>query len=142
MSLDPRNHGSLVCGLVADPETANNGNILKLRVAADYAGNERNSDNKSGYFNVTYFLNNDNPNAKFVRKQFEDGKLKKGSQVIVLYRLVQDRWEKDGQKMSSVNLVAEALTYAGSAPREASASGGGGSSDAGNAGGGEVPTEF
>lgn len=137
MSLDPRNVGTIVGGLTTDPELINE-NILKLRVAVDYAGNDRvQTDNKSGYFNVTYFLNNDTPNTKFVANQVREGKMKKGSQVHILYRLVQDRWEQDGQNRQAVTLVAESLTYAGSAPRTETATSTASSTEAAN-----VPDEF
>lgn len=118
--IDSRNNGNLVCGLVADPELmGNDGNVARFRVAADYSGKDRqNPDNKSGYFNVTMFLNEDTPNARFVKDQIGKGNLKKGSQVHILYRLQQDRWEKDGQKFQNVTLVAESLGYAGSARSE------------------------
>jgi len=129
--IDPKNHGSLIGGLVADPEMVNDGKIARLRIAADYAGNDRdNTDNKSGYFNVTYFLNNDDSNTKFVKSQIDKGNLKKGSQVHIIYRLIQDRWSKEGQKNSAVTLVAEALTYAGSGQKPE----GGESSSASNSG--------
>lgn len=122
--IDVRNNGNITGGLVTDPEmVGNNNNVVRLRIASDYAGKDReNPDNRTGYFNVTMFLNDENPNTKFVKSQIDNGNLKKGSQVQILYRLQQDRWEKDGQKQQNVGLIAESLTYAGSANREGSAS--------------------
>lgn len=139
--IDPLNNGNLVGGIVADPELVNDNKILRLRIGVDRAGNDRiNRDNDSGYFNVTYFLNNDDPNTKFVRGQLEKGNLKKGSQVHILYRLVQDRWEQEGNKRSAVSLIAESLTYAGTRgtgeTKTTTASGGETQKQA------EVPTEF
>lgn len=117
--IDARNNGNLIGGLVADPELVGpNKDIVRLRIASDYSGRDAaNPDNKTGYFRVTMFLSDDNNNTRFVKKQIENGNLKKGSQVHILYRLQQERWEKDGTKMSDVTLVAESLTYAGGAAR-------------------------
>lgn len=123
--IDVKNFGHLTGGLVADPELmGNDNNVVRMRVAADYAGKDRsNSDNRTGYFNVTMFLNDDNQNTRFVKDQINKGNLKKGSQVEILYRLQQDRWESDGKKQQNVTLIAESMTYAGSANREANAGG-------------------
>lgn len=113
--IDPKNLSNLTGGLVVDPEVVND-NILKLRLAVDYAGSEKGSQNTSGYFDVTYYLNNDDNqrNAKFVRSQISEGKMKKGSQVSLVGRLVQERWTGDGDKKNAkVVIVAEAITYAG-----------------------------
>lgn len=112
--LDPKNTIVITGGVVQDPELVN-GNILKLRLAVDYAGSEKNTQNNSGYFDVTYYLNDEgNRNATFVKSQIDDGKMKKGSQVQIVGRLVQERWSaEDGGGRSRVVIVAEALTYAG-----------------------------
>jgi len=145
VSLDPRNFGHINCGLVADPEMFGDGKVLRLRVAANFAANDRiNPDNNSGYFDVTYFMNDDNPNTKFVKGQVEQGNFKKGTSLQILYRLNQDRWEKDGQKYSKVVLIAETIAYGNTGGRsnegsQASASSGGSSSGSDVA---EVPVEF
>src|SRR5690606_34106654 len=102
--LDPRNVVSLTGGVVADPEVVGeSGNIIKLRVAVDFSGQEKNSDNKSGYFDVTYYANNtDNRNVRFVKDQVTSGKLKKGSQISLLGRLVQERWTTDDKRGARV----------------------------------------
>lgn len=115
--LDPKNVVQITGGIVADPETVGkDGNIIKLRVAVDYAGSEKDGST-SGYFDVTYYANNsDNErNAKFVRDQVSNGKMKKGSQISLLGRLVQERWTTDDKRGARVVVVAEAITYAGSA---------------------------
>ena len=119
--LDPKNNLNLTGGLTADPEVVN-GKIVKLRLAVDYAGNDRkNPDNKSGYFNVTYFLNEGDSNSRFVKSQLDAGNLKKGSQLQLIGRLVHERWEgQDGKNASQVVVIAESLTYAGSARSEGS----------------------
>ena len=111
--IDPKNLINLTCGIVADPEFPTE-NILKLRVAVDFAGSEKGEKASSGYFNVTYFLNGDNPrNADFVRNQIKDGKMKKGSQVQLTGRLMQERWSDDNGKREKVVIIAEGITYAG-----------------------------
>lgn len=111
--LDPKNTVNLTFGLVDTPETVNDGKIVKLRAAVDYAGQEKGSDNRSGYFDVTYFANDGNPNSKFVLSQVESGNFKKGTQLQLVGRLVQERWEKDGKKNSRAVIVAESISYAG-----------------------------
>lgn len=130
--LDPKNVVTASGGLTADPEIVGNGKVVKLRLAIDYAGNDRdNPDNKSGYFNVTYFTN-DSPNGKFISSQLDSGSMKKGSQIMVVGRLVHERWKgQDGRNASQVVIIAEAITYSGSNRSEGD--GAGGSSSSGSA---------
>lgn len=115
--LDPKNVVALTGGLVDSPEI--NGDVAKLRIAIDYAGNERNSDNKSGYFQVKYFLNSDTPNATFVRNQITNNNFKKGSTLQLLGRLVQERWKDDaGNNRSGIVVIAESITYGTSIRRD------------------------
>ena len=111
--IDPNNNLNLTCGVVADPEMPTE-NIAKFRVAVDYAGSEKGSDNSTGYFDVTYYLNSDENkrNCEFVRSQITSGKLSKGSQIRLIGRLVQERWSTDDKKSSKVVIVAENITYA------------------------------
>lgn len=114
--LNPKNTLNIVGGLTRDPEVVgNNGNIIKFGLAVDYAANDKGSDNNSGYFDVTYFVSDNND---FVKRQVSEGKMKKGSQLHILGRLVQDRWtsseDEGSKKMSKVSIVAEAITYSGS----------------------------
>lgn len=119
--LDPKNIVNLTCGLVADPESVADGKILKFRVAVDFAGQEKGSDNKSGYFDVTYYNNGDNPNSKFVASQVEKQNFKKGTQLQILGRLVQERWETEKGKGQRAVIVAESMTYASSVNPNATA---------------------
>jgi len=113
--LDPQNMVNISGGLVADPEMVN-GKIFKSRIGVDYAGSEKDSNNNSGYFDVVYYLKDKdgfvNKNASFVAAQVDQGKMKKGSTVSLIGRLVQERWKQDGQSRSRVVVVVEHLTYA------------------------------
>jgi single-stranded DNA-binding protein len=111
--IDPNNNLNLTCGVVAEPEMPTE-NIAKFRVAVDYAGSEKGSDNTTGYFDVTYYLNSDENkrNCEFVRNQISSGKMTKGSQIRLIGRLVQERWSVDGKNSSKVVIVAENITYA------------------------------
>lgn len=120
--IDPNNNLNLTCGVVADPEMPTE-NIAKFRVAVDYAGSEKGSDNSTGYFDVTYYLNSDENkrNCEFVRNQISSGKLSKGSQIRLIGRLVQERWSTDDKKASKVVIVAENITYASRSKPEGTA---------------------
>lgn len=124
--IDPRNNVILTAGIVAEPELVANGNIAKLRIAVDYAGSEKGSGVTSGYFDVTYYLKDGSEfaskNAAFVAKQIDEGKMKKGSQVQLVGRLVQERWQQEGQGRSKVVIVAEAVTYVGSSGQKSDSS--------------------
>lgn len=113
--LDPQNLVNLSGGIVADPEFVADGRILKMRIAIDYAGSEKDSDNKSGYFDVIYYVKDNNgftsKNASFVAAQINDGKMKKGSSVSLIGRLLQERWKQDEKNQSKTVIVAEHLTY-------------------------------
>lgn len=136
--LEPRNFGTLTGGLVEDPQLrGQNNDVLPLRIAADFAGRDQdNPDNKTGYFRAVYFLNDDSPNARFVKDQVTKGNLKKGSQVQVLYRLQQERRTYEGQRREEVQLVVESLQYAARAPRSDD------DSEAKSVTAGTVPDEF
>lgn len=121
--LDPKNIINITGGLTADPEIIADGKIVKLRLAVNYAGSPNNTedaDNKSGYFDVTYYVNDkEAPNTRFVLGQINDSKMKRGSQIQIIGRLHQDRFiTKDERKAERVMIVAEAITYAGSPNRE------------------------
>ena len=113
--LDPRNMLNISAGLVADPELIND-KIAKFRIAVDYAGSEKGGQSNSGYFEVTYYLKDNDgfasKNATFVHGQITGGKMKKGSQISVVGRLLQERWEQEGAKRSKVVIVAEHVAYA------------------------------
>lgn len=143
--LDPKNSVNITAGIVSDPEVVANGNIIKLRVAIDYAGNEKGTGTTSGYFDIVYYLKDGNDfaskNASFVSKQINEGKMKKGSQVQILGRLVQERWTQDNQNRSKIVVVAEAMTYVGSSYQkngESGSSSGGAAKQSSN----NVPDEF
>jgi hypothetical protein len=116
--IDPRITIILSAGLIAEPELIANGNIAKLRIAVDYAGSEKGAGASSGYFDVVYYLKDgsefSSKNAMFLSKQITESKMKKGSQIQIVGRLIQERWQQDGGNRSKVVIVAEAVTYAGS----------------------------
>jgi hypothetical protein len=116
--IDPRNVVSITAGVVADPELIND-KIAKLRVAIDYAGSEKGASASSGYFDRVYYLkdgdNFSSKNAKFVHTQIVDKKMKKGSQIQLIGRLVQERWQQEDVNRSRVVIVAESVSYVGSA---------------------------
>lgn len=120
--LNGQNVGSVTGRLVADPEQKTDA-ILEMRIAVDYAGYDKdNPDNKSGFFRVTYFTNEDNNNTRFVKSQIEQGNLKKGSAITLLYSLKQSRYTHEGNRRESVDLVAHTVDYAG--PRSKNEDGG------------------
>lgn len=114
--LDPQNLITISGGLVDEPELVASGKIAKIRLAVDYAGSDKDTDNNSGYFDVTYYLKDNNgfasKNASFVATQIESSKMKKGTSVTIVGRLVQERWKQDDQRKSRVVIVAEHIAYA------------------------------
>lgn len=140
--LDPKNIVTLTAGIVADPEIIND-KIAKFRVAIDYAGSEKGSQSTSGYFDVTYYLKDANgyvnKNATFVHNQITDGKMKKGSQISIIGRLVQERWQQENSNRSKVVVIAEHMSYAANSSSKPSDASSGASSNSANA---SVPEEF
>lgn len=114
--LDPQNLITISGGLVDEPELVASGKIAKMRLAVDYAGSEKDGNNNSGYFDVTYYLKDNNgfssKNASFIAGQIDQSKMKKGTSVTVVGRLVQERWKQDDQSRSRIVIVAEHMTYA------------------------------
>jgi len=121
--IDPNNLINITGGLVADPELVN-GKILKIRIGVDYSGSDKDTENNSGYFDVVYYLKDASgfvsKNANFVASQLDQAKLKKGSTISIVGRLVQERWKQDDQSRSRIVIVAEHLTYSGRAPKTSS----------------------
>jgi single-stranded DNA-binding protein len=115
--IDPRNLINITGGVVSDAEMIND-KILKFRLAVDYAGSEKGSDNTSGYFDVVYYLKDGNnfinKNASFIHSQVSAGKIKKGAKIHIVGRLVQERWRQDDANRSRVVVVAEHISYAAS----------------------------
>lgn len=117
--IDPKNTVNLTCGIVVDPEVISD-KIIKFRVAVDYSASDKGSDNNSGYFDIVYYIS-DTSNSKFVANQVSQGKMKKGSQIQILGRLVQERYKsQDDSPRSRVVVTAEAISYAGSAKPQTS----------------------
>ena len=77
--LDAKNVVSISGGVVSDPEIINE-KIAKFRLAVDYAGSEKSSQNNSGYFEIVYYLKEGSDfaskNAQFLHTQITGGKLK------------------------------------------------------------------
>jgi len=144
--IDPRNIVNLTAGIVSDPESVANGNIIKFRIAVDFAGSEKGAGVSSGYFDVVYYLKDGSDfaskNASFVSKQVSEKKMKKGSQVQILGRLVQERWTQDNQNRSKIVVVAEALTYAGGGFQKSDSSSDSSKQNSGGASSYSVPDEF
>lgn len=115
--IDPKNLINITGGVVADPELIND-KIAKFRLAVDYAGQEKGGDNNAGYFDVVYYLKDGNgfasKNASFMHGQISDSKIKKGSKITIVGRLVQERWKQEDQNRSKVVIVAEHISYAAS----------------------------
>lgn len=116
--IDPRNIINVTGGVVSDAEIIND-KILKFRLAVDYAGSEKGSDNTSGYFDVVYYLkdgsNFTTKNSSFIHAQVTAGKMKKGAKIQIVGRLVQERWRQDDANRSRVVVVAEHISYAAAA---------------------------
>jgi hypothetical protein len=140
--LDPKNVINLTAGVVADPEIIND-KIAKFRVAVDYAGSEKGSQSTAGYFDITYYLKDSdgfvNKNASFVHGQITGGKMKKGSQISIIGRLLQERWQQDNQNRSKVVVIAEHIAYAASSSPKSSEGKSESSTSASNT---SVPEEF
>lgn len=141
--LDPKNMVTITAGVVADPEIIND-RIAKMRIAVDYAGSEKGSQSTSGYFDVTYYLkDNDgfvNKNASFIHSQITGGKMKKGSQISIIGRLLQERWQQDNQNRSKIVVVAEHVAYAGNAAPKGDSNKSESSSSASSSN--SIPSEF
>jgi hypothetical protein len=118
MAIDPKNFGTVTCGLVDEPKVFG-GKTVVMRVGVNYAGrDDMKPDDKSGYFDVVYFA--DNPQDDFVLRQVESNNFKKGTQLQILYSLLQERRKaEDGRTFYNVKLKAESITYAGNSAKKA-----------------------
>jgi single-stranded DNA-binding protein len=116
MAADAGNNGTLICGVVSIELAGQNENIAKFRVAKDYAGKDaKDPEDRRGFFDVVLYEDESDPNNKFVFGQIRGGKMKKGSQIAINYRLNNPRWSADdGSGRQKVELVANAINYVGS----------------------------
>ena len=144
--LDPQNMVSISGGLVADPEMIANGKIMKSRIGVDYSGSEKDSDNNSGYFDVVYYLKDKDgytcKNAGFVDNQISNGKMKKGTSVSIVGRLVQERWKQDGSSRSKVVIVIEHMSYGARAGKSSDSSSTSASNSSSTDNSASIPSSF
>lgn len=109
--LNVEGHATLVGNLCADPEIikTSNGRLARLRVAVSNAGRTHKSDNRTGFFNVTAFLDD---NQDFLARQIDNDNLKKGSGVHIIANLDFNEFEdKEGNNRSSVNFICHQFSY-------------------------------
>ena len=117
----------LVGRIVRDAEAryANNGTaIVSFSLAVNRS--RKNGDqwvSEANFFDVSYF-----GKAAEAVKQY----LTKGKQVAVQGSLTQDRWEKDGQKFSKIQILANSVQLLGSRGGDGSSSDSYSSPSAGN----------
>ena len=87
--------------LVRDPElrnTSSNFSVLSFTVACnDRRKNGNEWEDVPNFFDVSVFGNRADALARFLRK---------GAKVAISGKLRQSRWEKDGQKHSKIDVVA------------------------------------
>jgi hypothetical protein len=144
--LDPQNLVTISGGLVADPEMVANGKIMKCRLGVDYAASDKDSDNNSGYFDLTYYLKDNsgyvNKNATFVGSQIDAGKMKKGTSVSIIGRLVQERWKQDGNSRSRIVIVVEHMTYGQRSSSKSDSSGTTSAASSNNSEAASIPSSF
>lgn len=100
--------------LVADPNKVSD-NIVTFRVAVDYSGSSSvNPDQRTGFFNVKYFLNTGSPNATFIRNQVDEGKMKKGSAILLVGEIKAEEYkDKNDQTRQEILVIADNVTYMG-----------------------------
>ena len=143
--LDAKNVVTISGGVVSEPELIND-KIAKFRLAVDYAGSEKGSQNNSGYFDIVYYLKDGNDfastNAKFLHTQITSGKLKKGSPIQLIGRLVQERWQQDNSNRSKIVIVAESVSYAASTYTKSSDSNSSSGSSESSSNSSSVPNQF
>jgi single-strand DNA-binding protein len=100
----------LTGNLTRDPELSASGSlsICKLGVACNGRRKNRETgewEEKANFFRVTVFGAQAENCAKFLRK---------GRPVAIDGRLEWSQWETDGQKRSSVDIIAESVQFLGS----------------------------
>lgn len=104
------NRLELIGRLTRDPETRitqdGNTTVARFGIAVD----RRSREQKADFFNVTAF----NKTAEFVEKY-----LKKGTKIAICGRLQQDEYtNRDGQKVSTVGVIADEVEFCESKKEE------------------------
>ncbi len=94
------NNVFIIGRLTKDPETrfSSNTAISKFSIA----NNPGKEEKDVCYFDVVVF----GKTAEFCQQY-----LKKGKQIAIMGRLSQNRWEKDGQKFSKVEIIAQNIQF-------------------------------
>lgn len=100
--------------LVRDAEYNEGIGLLTFSIAVDYAGNEKDSDSNTGYFDVKMWLKESDYVAttvvKSVKGSLNDGRLVKGAKIALTGRLSQERWPKEGGGTNArVVIIAESM---------------------------------
>ena len=112
------NKSILVGRLVKDPEsrqTPSGTAVANFTIAVNRMKKQGATQSEADFFDIVAWQK-----TAEIAVQY----LKKCSQVIVVGRLEQQKWEKDGQKRSKVVINAEQIEFIGGKPSDASASDG------------------
>jgi len=114
MATDP-NHVTIVGRLGRDPELKLIGNnethVCNFSIAVNESFKDSSGEwkERTDWFEITVWGNQ----AKACGEN-----LAKGSKVLIMGKLTQNRWEKDGQKHSKVLITARSVTFMGAKPNE------------------------
>lgn len=101
--------------LTTDPDvkkTQGGTSVVSTGIAVQRDFANKNGEKEADFFNVTAFKNT----ADFMAKYF-----KKGSEIIIKGNLRTNNYEKDGQKRTSVSIIANQIYFAGSKSGESHA---------------------
>jgi single-strand DNA-binding protein len=98
--------GVIIGRIVRDPELNDSGKVLSFSVAVNRRQRDANGEyeDAASFFDIRVLGN---------RAQGLAGFLAKGRQVAVDARIVQERWEKDGQSRSVVRFIADEVVPLG-----------------------------
>lgn len=95
--------------LVRDAEFNDQHGLVTFSIAVDYAGNEKDSDSNTGYFDVKMWVRESDHSAvstvKRVKAAVSDGKLIKGAKVAITGRITQERWKNEDGKVNSRTVI-------------------------------------
>lgn len=111
--LSAKNNVILEGNLVAEPEQVSDG-IVTMRLAVNNGGYEAN-ELTAGFFNIKIFFSGlVESHANFIKRQIDNGGFTKGSRIVVMGQLRQERWKSsEDQNRDKIIVIANSVEYAG-----------------------------
>ena len=87
--------------------------MVHFTIAVSGAGSGSSEKDSAGFIDCKIWLSENDyvvpAEVKYAREGFKSGEWKKGTRLHVMGRLIQERWEKDGEKRTRIIIQADKI---------------------------------